>query len=308
MQSKRAQLWDGRYELEHELGRGAMSVVYRAVDRQSRRRVAVKMMLPPEREARFETRVGRFRREAHVTRTLTNRHVVRILDDGLVDGLPYLVLELLEGELLAQRIDRLGPLLPYRAARIAMQICGALAEAHDRGFVHRDLKPDNIFLQLESGTLVPSETVKVMDFGISFAEPLDGVRLTDQGLTLGTPAYMSPEQCADAGVDGRSDLYALGVILYEMLTGRLPFDAPTHYGLYIAHMSKRPPALDARLPAHQWGRWCTLVESLLAKSPSERPPTARAVAELLAPLAAPPCLKRAHRLRESGRHRPMTTP
>lgn len=214
---------DGRYRIVRPLGEGGMGVVYEAEHLLLRRRVAVKLLHP--RYASVPEAVRRFVREARAVAAVGHQGIVDVLDFGSVDGRAYLVMELLAGETLADRLDREGTLSIERACHITAQALSAISAAHAAGVVHRDLKPENIFLvRPESGR----DQVKLLDFGISKVQSLEGddCRTTGNGNPLGTPGYMAPEQwmCAP-DVDHRADLYSLGVMLYEMLTAELPFDA-----------------------------------------------------------------------------------
>src|SRR5512138_760793 len=208
---------NANYELDREIGRGGMGIVYKARDRRLKRLVAIKV-LPPELAFRAEIRT-RFLREAETAAQLSHPNIVPIYSVDERDGIVYFVMALVEGENLAARLHTSGALSPGEARRILLEVAHALAYAHERGVVHRDIKPDNILLQTGDGR------VMVTDFGIARAvtEGADS-RLTATGMAIGTPAYMSPEQSTgDRQIDGRSDLYSLGVVGYQMLTGDPPF-------------------------------------------------------------------------------------
>ncbi|MBK5188702.1 MAG: serine/threonine protein kinase, partial [Gemmatimonadaceae bacterium] len=207
------------YELDNELGRGGMGIVYRARDRRLKRLVAIKL-LPPELAFRSEIKT-RFLREAETAAQLSHPNIVPIYSVDERDGLVYFVMALVEGPTLAKKMYEDGQLPVDEVRRVLREVADALAYAHGRGVIHRDIKPDNILLDKESGRAM------VTDFGIARAiqEGADS-RLTATGVAIGTPAYMSPEQAAgDREIDGRTDLYALGVVAYQMLAGRLPFQA-----------------------------------------------------------------------------------
>lgn len=279
----------GKYRIDALLGAGGMGAVYRGLQLSVQRPVAIKLIsdAAPNREER----VSRFRREAEATARLSHPNTVRLIDFGITerDEL-FMVMELLEGEELAVRLQR-GPLSPLAALRIVRQVLLALCEAHALGIIHRDLKPGNVFLSRVHG----GETlVKVMDFGIAGLERThEAPRLTFTGEVVGTPAYMSPEQAQGQTVDARSDLYSIGVMLFEMLTGTPPFASDTIMSLLLAHVTQPPPRLDslsAKLPLQAELQW--LLDALLAKQAEDRPASApRALAQIEALIAryeAPP--------------------
>src|SRR5215217_4288895 len=217
LHSRLASALGAQYSLQGEIGRGGMSVVYHAHDARLNRPVAIKV-LPPELAYDAGVRI-RFTREAQTSAQLSHPHIVPIYDVGERDGIAWLVMSLVTGGNLATLLGR-EPRQPIpEARRILMEIADALAYAHGRGVVHRDVKPDNILLDRETGRAM------VTDFGIARAMEA-GTRLTQTGVAVGTPTYMSPEQAVGEPLDGRSDLYALGVVAYQALAGRPPFDAP----------------------------------------------------------------------------------
>jgi hypothetical protein len=219
-----------RYELGPLLGQGGMARVHRGLDRQLRRPVAVKVLAPPlDRDKAF---VERFRREARAAAGLSHPNIVAVFDSGSDDGTHYIVTELVDGETLAERLRRDGPMAPPEAVGVAVDVCHALAAAHERGVVHRDIKPGNVML-------LPDGRVKVVDFGIARAAGSD--TLTGTGVVLGSSAYLSPEQASGGSGDERSDLYALGCVLYEMLTGEVPFRADTPVATMYLHVNEDPP-------------------------------------------------------------------
>jgi serine/threonine protein kinase len=228
------------YELDREIGRGGMGIVYKAKDRRLKRQVAIKV-LPPELAFRAEIRT-RFLREAETAAQLSHPNIVPIYSVDERDGIVYFVMALVEGENLAVRLHANGALSPGEARRIMLEVAHALAYAHERGVVHRDIKPDNILIQSGDGRIL------VTDFGIARAvtEGADS-RLTATGMAIGTPAYMSPEQSTgDREIDGRSDLYSLGVVGYQMLVGDPPFEAPSTPALLVKHLSERPEPIIQR--------------------------------------------------------------
>jgi len=228
------------YELDREIGRGGMGIVYKAKDRRLKRQVAIKV-LPPELAFRAEIRT-RFLREAETAAQLSHPNIVPIYSVDERDGIVYFVMALVEGENLGARLHANGALSPGEARRIMLEVARALAYAHERNVVHRDIKPDNILLQSGDGRVL------VTDFGIARAvtEGADA-RLTATGMAIGTPAYMSPEQSTgDRQIDGRSDLYSLGVVAYQMLCGDPPFEASSTPALLVKHLSERPDPIISR--------------------------------------------------------------
>jgi Tol biopolymer transport system component/predicted Ser/Thr protein kinase len=221
----------GRYKILEELGRGGMAVVYRAYQPSLHRHVAVKV-LPPQ--FAFDRQfVERFQREARAAASLRHPNIVVIHDVGHQQGIYYIVMEYLEGRTLEQLIKQDGPLPPRQVARIVEQIASALDYAHQRGFVHRDVKPSNIFVG-------EGDRVTLTDFGIAKAAS-ETQHLTRTGVLVGTPEYMSPEQAEGGMVDRRTDLYALGVMLYQMLVGRVPFRGTTPHAVLHAVIYEPPP-------------------------------------------------------------------
>ena len=218
-----------RYELGPALGEGGMARVHRGYDRHLRRPVAIKVLAPPyDRDRGF---VERFRREARSAAGLSHPNVVSVFDSGSYHGTHFIVTELVEGETLADRLRR-GPMPPEEAVAVAVDVCRALEAAHARGLIHRDVKPGNVML-------LPDGRVKVVDFGIARAAGSD--TLTGTGVVLGSTAYLAPEQASGQPVDERADLYALGCVLYEMLTGAVPFRADTPVATMYRHVNEDPP-------------------------------------------------------------------
>jgi eukaryotic-like serine/threonine-protein kinase len=233
----------GRYRLKRRLAAGGMGDVWVAYHPGLKRDVAVKI-LRPETQERSARALERFEREVHSTAELVHPNTVRVFDYGTTeDGLWYYVMELLEGETLAAHVARLGPLSPARAVHIVGQAARALGEAHERGIVHRDVKPENLFLTSLGGE---HDFVKVLDFGIAKIRSSDG-NMTDTGCVLGTPAYISPEVAVGQEADSRSDVYGLGGVLYYLLCGRPPFEADTAGALIFAHVHERPASPSSLL-------------------------------------------------------------
>ncbi|MEO3845922.1 serine/threonine-protein kinase [Streptomyces sp. B22F1] len=300
----RDQLFDGRYRLVRQLGEGGMGQVWEARDETLDRPVAVKVVsLLSGGGSRGDEARARFLREARITARLQHPNIVTIHDLGESgDGdsrIPFLVMELVRGEGLDVTLRR-GPVGLPDAARWGAQICDALAEAHGMGVMHRDIKPSNVLI-------TPSGSAKVLDFGVArAADPYaTSDRLTRTGYIVGTPSYMAPEQ-ARGHAEPRSDLYTLGCLLFELITGRLPFESPDAVGYLSAHLTLEPPAPSTLAPAVPAG-WDDLVLTLLRKEPDQRHGDAADVAEALRRLdgAADPAGRGDDRTRP--RTRPGTT-
>jgi TolB-like protein/tRNA A-37 threonylcarbamoyl transferase component Bud32 len=261
----------GRYLVERELGSGGMATVYLAEDLKHHRKVAVKVLRP---ELAASLGVERFVREIEIAANLTHPHILPLHDSGEADGFLYYVMPFIEGESLRERLDREGKLDVRETIRLTDQVASALSHAHERGVVHRDIKPENI--------LLAGDQAIVADFGIARAvEVAGGERLTGTGIAVGTPAYMSPEQAyGSEEVDARSDVYALGCVVYEMVVGRAPFDGETPQALLAKHAVDTVPSLrtsDPSVPLFVE----RAVERALAKSPDERFQSVSAFAEAL---------------------------
>jgi len=246
--------WLDQYQIVEEIGRGGMAVVYRAYQPSLNRQVALKV-LPPQFafNAAF---VERFQREARSAAKLNHPHIVVIYDIGQHDELHYIVMEYLDGRTLKQIIEQKGSLSTAQALNIVVQIADALDYAHQRGLVHRDVKPDNIFVS-------PNGHVTLTDFGI--VKAAFDTRLTQTGTLVGTPEYMSPEQAEGAQIDHRTDIYSLGVVLYNMLSGQVPFQGATPQSVLYGHVHKPPPPLSG---VHRLVE--TVVFTALAKKPEQR--------------------------------------
>ncbi len=269
----------GKYELERLLGAGGYGAVYLGVHKVLGGKVAVKVLLSQGKGGSDEFS-QRFRREAATLSRLRHPHIVEVLDFGEESGIEYVVLEYVDGRSLSDLVHEDGPLPWERAIGITRRIALALAAAHGIGVVHRDLKPANIMIEDLPGA---PDHVQVLDFGIAkIVDPASDIRKADDaktrvGLALGTPRYMSPEQCRGKQLDGRSDLYGLGILLFEMLTGYRPFDGNTPMDILAAHMHDPVPPIEPPEdnppipPALQ-----RLVERLLAKDPDDRPEGAEA--------------------------------
>ncbi len=228
---------NGRYRLEARIGTGGMSTVYRALDETLQRQVAIKLM---NREVATDSdQLERFRREARAVAQLSHPHIVGVIDAGEDEGRPYIVFEYVEGETLKERIRRLGRLPITEAVAYAIEIARALGVAHARHIVHRDVKPQNVLIDEEG-------RAKVTDFGIARTLEEDG--LTADGRVLGTTDYVSPEQALGQSVTGQSDLYSLGIVLYEMLTGEVPFRGDNQVAVAMKHVRESLPDVQAHRP------------------------------------------------------------
>ncbi len=226
---------DGRYLIERVLGEGGMGLVYRAKHIVLGKLLAMKVLRPDV--SRDEEIITRFRQEAQSASSIGNQHIIDISDFGVLpDGSTYFVMEYLDGIELTKAVERESPLPFPRIVHVVKQLCDALGAAHLIGIVHRDLKPDNVYL-IKRGQDV--NFVKVLDFGIAKVGGSSS-KLTRAGQVFGTPHYMSPEQCAGSGVDHRTDIYAIGIMLYEMVTGRVPFDADNLMGILTKHLYEEP--------------------------------------------------------------------
>ena len=272
----------GSYTLERELGGGGMSRVFVGVEEALGRRVVVKV-LPPELAAGVN--LERFRREIQLAAQLQHPHIVPVHAAGMADGLPYFTMPLVDGESLRTRLKRDGQLPVADVVRILRHVADALAYAHERGIVHRDIKPDNV--------LMAGAHALVTDFGVAkalSAAKSDGATsadLTMMGTTMGTPAYMAPEQAAaDPTTDHRADIYSLGILGYEMLTGRTPFGGRTPQATLAGHLGEAPPPINAARPDAP-PELEALLMRCLAKRPEERPPSASEVVRALESILTP---------------------
>lgn len=278
---------EGKYRITSKLGAGGMGAVYRTQRLLIGDDVAVKILHPQHVSEPQATE--RFRREAQAAARLKHPNAVSIYDFGVTgDGLVYLVMELVEGQSLREIIKQQGPLTPSAAAEVINQVCAALDEAHRRQIVHRDLKPDNILVK----PMLNGLRVKVLDFGIAKLRDLTAGNLTQTGSVMGTPHYMSPEQCLGEELDSRSDVYSLGVVLYEMLVGVVPFNSPTSTAVVVQHVNQAPASLRTMnlsiSPAVE-----AVVLHALAKKREDRPQSAAGLANEMnaavsSGLSAPP--------------------
>ncbi|QUV83809.1 serine/threonine-protein kinase [Chloracidobacterium aggregatum] len=277
------QTLDGKYRIEAKIGEGGMGAVYRARHVLMDTHLAIKVLHPSL--VSDATSVARFQREAQAMARIRHSNAIAVTDFGVTeDQINYIVMELFEGESLRKVLER-EKKLPYATAiAIARQVCGALEAAHRSGVIHRDIKPENIFLSPQPDG---SYFVKVIDFGIAKIvtdTSQGGPPLTRQGMIIGSPHYLSPEQCTGQELDARSDIYSLGIVLFEMLTGQVPFTAVTPVAVALLHANEPPPSLRKLNPEIPKAL-DDLVMSALAKSKADRPASAREFAEELARVA-----------------------
>ena len=260
-----------KYLIQSMLGEGGMAVVYKAHHTIMERTVVIKVMqgwLLSNKKS-----IERFMRECKVTAKLNHPNIVTVYDVGAInEKAPYLVMEYIKGEALADRIQRQGALSFKTVANIVIQICRGLQEAHNHGIIHRDLKPDNILLQDKSDR---PDWVKIVDFGISHFAKGGGQRLTKTGRMVGTPEYIAPEQLKDKPMDNRTDLYAIGIIMYEMLTGKVPFEGESAESILMKHLLEEPTPMVEHKPEFKDGTpFDDIIHRLLQKEPDERFQTA----------------------------------
>ena len=277
----------GSFVITRTLGEGGMGRVYEADHLRLPRRFAIKVML--DRLASHPDAVARFEREAQAVARIANPHVLDVVDVLRVQGRPCMVTELLEGEELADVLDREGKIPLARALTLCRQVCRGLAAAHAVGVVHRDLKPSNLFL-IDRDAGAPF--VKILDFGI--AKMADGAQLTRTGMVLGTPAYMAPEQArGERAVDARADVYAVGAVLYHMLTGRPPFEdlePAVVLTRVLTEDPRRPRDLERSIPEGVE----TVIQRAMARDPAERPATVLDLDRLLAAFDGDPVVAGVH--------------
>jgi eukaryotic-like serine/threonine-protein kinase len=276
----RGQIFSGRYEILSTVGKGGMGLVYRARDRQLDEVVALKVVRS-EVLKDDPSLLDRFKQEIKLARRITHRNVLRTHDFGEADGVPYISMEYLEGVTLKDLIKSKGALPLGVGLSIAKQMCHGLEAAHQQGVVHRDIKPQNMLIIPESGEL------KIMDFGIARISEVKGEAsgLTSAGTVMGTPDYMPPEQAQGQPADFRSDIYSLGVVLFESFTGKLPFDGDTIMAIVMGHIQKPPPrprALKAGLPADLEA----LILRCLEKEPARRFQTVDEILDALSAISS----------------------
>lgn len=280
----------GQFHITKKIGTGGMGSVYMAQQVDMNRPVAIKILHP--KLAGRKDLASRFRREARAMSQLTHPNTVKVfmygqLEEEVSDGSLFIVMEYLEGRNLNRRVKREGPLLTEQACTILIQVCGALQEAHNMGIVHRDLKPENIFL-CKQGEL--TNFPKVLDFGLAKVTERQmrpgSIQLTQEGMVFGTPEFMSPEQAQGKTLDARSDVYSLAVILYEALTGKLPFEAKTPMEFIQKHVVESPIPLNERIDGASFPEalWAALNRAM-AKLPEARFQTAIEFGSALRPFA-----------------------
>jgi serine/threonine-protein kinase len=253
---------DGRYRVGERVGRGAMGSVYRGERLKLGRVVAIKVMQEGMLDESFRKR---FEREAMAMAKLEHPHCGSVLDVGVHEGCPYVVMEFVDGKNLKDVLEEEGPLAMQRAVEITRQVLSGLAHAHEHGVIHRDIKPANIVLSQKSGL---GDHVKILDFGLARLNE-EASNLT-AGIVLGTPNYMSPEQITGAAVDQRTDVYACGVMLFELLTGVKPFTAPDPVATCMKHLKEPPPRLADAAPGRSFGILENVVARALEKDPARR--------------------------------------
>jgi serine/threonine-protein kinase len=267
------QTLDEKYRIVRVIGVGGMGTVYEGEHTLIRRRVAIKVLAKDSSHA--PESVSRFERESQAAGQIGSDHILEVLDIGTTDeGLRYIVMEYLDGETLAMRIERLVRLPAGHVALLARQILVGLAAAHDAGIVHRDLKPDNVFILREKAGLL--DFVKIIDFGISKFDQAGAIhpRLTSSGAVLGTPCYMSPEQARGTAVDPRSDLHSVGVILFESVTGRVPFAAQNFNELMFQIATGERPSARDFVPDLD-PRFGAMIDRAMQRDPEKRYQSAR---------------------------------
>jgi eukaryotic-like serine/threonine-protein kinase len=262
---------DGQYKILQKIGSGGMGSVYKAHQPAKNRMVGVKILHP--KLANRKDLVSRFRREARAMSHLAHPNTTKVfLYGALDDGSLYIVMEYLDGKNLNQTVRAEGPFPVARALPILIQVCGALDEAHKAGIIHRDMKPENIFLCQQGGL---KDYAKVLDFGLAKVTEREmrpgSLILTQEGMVFGTPEFMSPEQAQGKVLTPASDIYSLAVILYEVLTGKLPFDGKNPLEFIQFHVNKKPIPLNERVPGKQFPALLTeVMDRALAKKPEDR--------------------------------------
>ncbi|HMA04013.1 MAG TPA: serine/threonine-protein kinase, partial [Gemmatimonadaceae bacterium] len=267
----------GEYVLERELGAGGMATVYLAEDVRHRRKVAIKVL---REDLSASVGAARFQREIEIAAQLQHPSILPLLDSGEADGLLYFVMPYVQGQSLRQRLNRERELPIADAVRLLVEIVDGLAHAHEHGVVHRDIKPDNVMLS--------GRHALITDFGVARAvsEATNADTLTTMGVALGTPSYMSPEQAtADPAIDHRADIYAVGIVAYELLAGRLPFSG-TPQQVLASHVTEMPDPVQKHRPGIS-PALSNAVMRCLAKLPADRWQTAAELLAVLEPLATP---------------------
>jgi eukaryotic-like serine/threonine-protein kinase len=267
-----SQIVGGRYRLERSLGHGGMATVHLARDERLGREVAIKRL--SEALSGDEVFRERFMREARTAAGLSHPNIVGVFDVGEEDGLPYIVMECVDGRTLAELLEENGPLDPDRTVDLILQACAGLEHAHAAGLVHRDIKPQNLLVR-------DDDTLKIVDFGI--ARPVDGTQLTLAGTILGTAAYLAPEQALGERVTAAADLYSLGAVTYELLSGRPPYEFESLAELPVKQREGPPPSIEGVSLELQ-----DVVRRCLAPDPADRPASAAGLAHELAQASPEP--------------------
>jgi serine/threonine-protein kinase len=282
---KPGQVFANKYRIERLLGEGGMAKVYLATHLEIEKSVVIKLMRNQLSSRDKETTLKRFLQEIKVTAKLNHPNLVSVFDGGEVDGRPYLVMEYIKGELLRQYISMEGP-LPFEVAiNIICQVCSGLQEAHNEGVIHRDLKPENIMLRED---IDRPDWVKVVDFGIAHLKH-GGSKLTATGIAIGTVDYMSPEYLSDRPIDHRADIYAVGVILHELLTGKCPFESEAPEAVMAKHLWSNPmPPSSSRSDMKSGCALDAIVDRALQKEPNDRYQTANEMRKALQACLANP--------------------
>ena len=259
----------GEYKIGHLLGEGGMGVVYAGTHPEIGKRVAIKVLAP--HAADHPDLIHRFKEEARAVNTIRHPNIIDIFAfNQLPDGRHYFVMEYLEGESLTARLER-GSMEFNEMRRLLAQICSALQAAHEAGIVHRDLKPDNIWVAAQH---LSESRIKLLDFGIAKLIDLTNVKTTQAGVSMGTPHYMPPEQGLGRTVDHRTDIYALGVVLYQIFAGTLPFDGVTPYDIILKHVTEAPLPPSSHRPIAP-AAMEPIILDCLAKEPERRPSSMR---------------------------------
>lgn len=265
------EILNGQFQILQKIGTGGMGAVYKALQPAMNRMVAVKILHP--KLTNRKDLVARFRREARAMSHLTHPNTVKVFLYGeLEDGSLYIIMEFLEGKNMNQTVRAEGPMPMERGLPILIQVCGALEEAHRSGIIHRDLKPENIFLCKQGGL---TDFAKVLDFGLAKVTEREmrpgSIILTQEGMVFGTPEFMSPEQAQGKSLTPASDIYSLATILYEALTGKLPFECKTAMDFLSHHVSHKPIGLSQRVPGRTFPPLLDqIIARALAKKPEER--------------------------------------
>jgi len=295
------EILDGQFQIVQKIGSGGMGSVYKAAQPEMNRMVAIKILHP--RLTGRKDLVSRFRREARAMSQLSHPNTVRVFMYGeLEDGSLYIVMEMLEGRSLNHAVRRDGPMPIEKAVPLFAHVCGALQEAHGMGIVHRDLKPENIFLCNQGGLV---DFPKVLDFGLAKVTEQQmrpgSLILTQEGMVFGTPEFMSPEQAQGKPLDARSDIYSLAVILFEVLTGKLPFVTQTPMEFIQRHVMEKPRKLVEAAPERYYSPELeAVVARALAKNPDERWQSASEFAQAVADTLLPPSARSVVSVRPSS--------